>query len=97
MKFDTIIIGGGLSGLTCGIALAKKGKKAAVVCGGQSSLHFNSGSFDLMGYNDGKAVDDPAQTAGQLPGTHRTKMFLCMERFCPMRWNRNDIFHSHDF
>lgn len=63
MKFDTIIIGGGLSGLTCGIALAKKGKKAAVVCGGQSSLHFNSGSFDLMGYNDGKAVDNPAQTA----------------------------------
>lgn len=70
MKFDTIIIGGGLSGLTCGIALGKKGKKAAVVCGGQSSLHFNSGSFDLMGYNDGKAVDNPAQTAGQLPGTH---------------------------
>ena len=24
----------------------------------------------------------------------RTKMFLCMERFCPMRWNRNDTFHG---
>ncbi len=70
MKFDTIIIGGGLSGLTCGIALAKKGKKTAVVCGGQSSLHFNSGSFDLIGYNDGKEVDDPAKTASQLPESH---------------------------
>ncbi len=70
MKFDTIIIGGGLSGLTCGIALAKKGKKTAVVCGGQSSLHFNSGSFDLIGYNDGKEVADPTQAASQLPESH---------------------------
>ncbi len=70
MKFDTIIIGGGLSGLTCAIALAKKGKKAAVVSGGQSSLHFNSGSFDLIGYNDGKEVDDPTKAAGQLPTSH---------------------------
>ena len=67
MKFDTIIIGGGLSGLTCGIALAKKGKNVAMVYGGQSNLHFNSGSFDLIGYNDGKEVADPTQAAGQLP------------------------------
>ena len=70
MKFDTIIIGGGLSGLTCGIALAKKGKKVAVVSGGQSSLHFNSGSFDLIGYKDGKEIDDPAKAASQLPASH---------------------------
>jgi hypothetical protein len=31
-------------------------------------------------------------TALQVPD--RTKMFLCMERFCPMRWNRNDTFHG---
>ena len=70
MKFDTIIIGGGLSGLTCGIALAKKGKKVAVVSGGQSSLHFNSGSFDLIGYNDGKEIDDPTKAVSQLPASH---------------------------
>lgn len=70
MKFDTIIIGGGLSGLTCGIALAKKGKKVALVCGGQSSLHFNSGSFDLIGYNNGKEIDDPTKAASQLPASH---------------------------
>ncbi len=70
MKFDTIIIGGGLSGLTCGIALAKKGKKVAMACGGQSSLHFNSGSFDLIGYNDGNEVADPTQAIGQLPESH---------------------------
>jgi glycerol-3-phosphate dehydrogenase subunit B len=40
MKFDNIIIGGGLSGLTCGITLAKAGKKVAVITAGQSTLPF---------------------------------------------------------
>ena len=31
MRYDTIIIGGGLSGLTCGIALAKGGQRVAVI------------------------------------------------------------------
>lgn len=72
MKFDTIIIGGGLSGLTCGIALAKakEGKSIAVVCAGQSSLHFNSGSFDLVGYQEGKEAGDPLEALRQLPDSH---------------------------
>ena len=41
MRYDTIIIGGGLSGLTCGIALAKGGQRVAVIGAGQSTLHFN--------------------------------------------------------
>lgn len=51
MKFDTIIIGGGLSGLVCGITLAEKGKRTAVISAGQSCLHYFSGSFDLLGYD----------------------------------------------
>lgn len=70
MKFDTIIIGGGLSGLTCGIALAQAGQHVAVVSAGQSSLHFNSGSFDLIGYKDGQEVEDPLKALSQLPETH---------------------------
>ena len=70
MKFDTIIIGGGLSGLTCGIALAKKGQKVSMVYGGQSNLHFNSGSFDLMGYHDGNIVASPSEAINQLPASH---------------------------
>ena len=52
MKFDIIIIGGGLSGLTAGIALAEAGKDVALVSAGQSSLHFGSGSLDLLGCDE---------------------------------------------
>ena len=52
MKFDTIIIGGGLSGLVAGIDLSRKGQKCLIVSSGQSALHFFSGSFELCSLAD---------------------------------------------
>lgn len=56
MKFDTIIIGGGLSGLVTGISLSKKGQKCLIISSGQSALHFFSGSFELYG-SEGNPLD----------------------------------------
>ncbi len=71
MKFDTIIIGGGLSGLCCGISLAQAGKKVAIAATGQSSLHFFSGSFDMLGYDiQEKEVEHPLEAIAQLPDSH---------------------------
>ncbi|MBO4487857.1 MAG: anaerobic glycerol-3-phosphate dehydrogenase subunit B [Bacteroidaceae bacterium] len=69
--FDTIIIGGGLSGLTAGIALARGGQRVAIATSGTSTLNCFSGSFDLLGYDDkGKEVQSPLSAAEGLPATH---------------------------
>ena len=71
MKFDTIIIGGGLSGLTAGITLAAHGKRVAILATGQSKLHLMSGSLDLLSYNiDGTPVLNPIEAAAALPPAH---------------------------
>lgn len=70
MKFDTIIIGGGLSGLTCGISIAKTGRRVAIVSAGQNTLHFNGGFMELLGNIDGTEVSNPIKAINQLPDSH---------------------------
>lgn len=70
MKFDTIIIGGGLSGLMAGVRLTQGGQKVAIITSGQSALHFLSGSFGLLGKKDGKEVANPIEAIKDLPATH---------------------------
>lgn len=73
MKFDTIIIGGGLAGLLAGIKLLENGKKVAIVSAGQSALHFCSGSFELLGRLGGKFVERPFEAIDSLPAAHPLK------------------------
>ena len=74
MQFDTVIIGGGLAGLICGIRLQKAGHKTAIISAGQSVMHFSSGTFDLLNrMPDGTPVENPLKAIDALPETHPYK------------------------
>ena len=71
MRFDTIIIGGGLSGLVSAIECARTGRKTAIVSAGQSALHFWSGSFELLGkVGDKTVIENPLGQINQLDESH---------------------------
>ncbi|MEW6266677.1 MAG: glycerol-3-phosphate dehydrogenase subunit GlpB [Thermodesulfobacteriota bacterium] len=56
MKYDLVVIGGGLAGLTCGLKAVHEGLSCAVFSDGMSALHFSSGSIDLLGRHPGREV-----------------------------------------
>ena len=71
MKFDVVLIGGGLSSLVWGISLQRAGKRCLMVSGGQNALHFSSGAFGLLGFRpDGSAVERPLEELDKLPENH---------------------------
>ena len=48
MKYDVIVIGGGMAGYTSAIRCLEKGLKTALINNGRSALHFSSGSVELL-------------------------------------------------
>ncbi len=56
MNYDCLIVGGGFSGLTCGIRCQGAGLSTAIISAGMSALHFSSGSIDLVGYDHERKI-----------------------------------------
>ncbi|MGU5593860.1 glycerol-3-phosphate dehydrogenase subunit GlpB [Aeromonas sanarellii] len=65
MKFDSIVIGGGMAGLSAALRLAEAGQKTLLMASGQSALHFSSGSVDLL-----ESEGDPRAALPDFMTTH---------------------------
>jgi glycerol-3-phosphate dehydrogenase subunit B len=65
MKFDNIIIGGGMAGLSAALRLVEAGQKTLLMASGQSALHFSSGSVDLL-----ESEGDPRTTLPAFMAAH---------------------------
>lgn len=86
-------MGGGLSGLTCGIRLQEKGARCAVISTGMSALHFSSGSIDLFGYNGhGRTVYRPFEYLDEFAGSNPRHPYA----FCGARQVREALFYFRD-
>jgi glycerol-3-phosphate dehydrogenase subunit B len=57
MSPDVVIVGGGMSGLAAGVALAEGGASVLVVAKGAGSLQLAPGTIDLLGYSDQRVTD----------------------------------------
>ncbi|WP_252180246.1 glycerol-3-phosphate dehydrogenase subunit GlpB [Endozoicomonas sp. 4G] len=67
MKFDSLVIGGGLAGMVCGIRCAQAGLKTGIVSKGESGLSFASGTIDVLGHDtDGQVLLNPFEGIEQL-------------------------------
>jgi glycerol-3-phosphate dehydrogenase subunit B len=69
-EFDTLVIGGGFSGLLAALVAAEKGKKVAILTTGAGSLTIGGGTVDLLGYINKKPVKNPYEAMGELAPNH---------------------------
>ena len=69
-KTDIVVVGSGIAGMTAALTAAQSGKKVTLLTHGVGSLAISSGSIDVLGYVDGKAVADPFAAMADLPATH---------------------------
>lgn len=72
LRSDVIVVGGGIAGLTAGIAAARAGAAVQVISATESSLRQSSGLVDVLGYpsRNGGPVADPYGAIATLPNTH---------------------------
>jgi glycerol-3-phosphate dehydrogenase subunit B len=69
MRYDVVVIGAGVAGLTAATRLAEHGARVCVLAKGMGSTHLAPGTIDVLGY-DGERVESPASALPDFVSRH---------------------------
>ena len=69
LRYDAVVIGAGVAGLTAATRLAEEGATVCVVAKGVGSTHLAPGTVDVLGY-DPDPVDSPADSLRSFVDAH---------------------------
>jgi glycerol-3-phosphate dehydrogenase subunit B len=69
MRWDAVVVGAGVAGLSAGLRLAESGRRVLVLAKGVGATHLAPGTIDVLGY-DGARVDSPADALPAFASAH---------------------------
>jgi glycerol-3-phosphate dehydrogenase subunit B len=70
MRYDVVVIGAGVAGLSAGARLAENGARVCVLAKGMGSTHLAPGTVDVLGYQGGERVESPASSLPDFISRH---------------------------
>ena len=69
MRFDCVVVGAGLAGMTAGVRLAEGGRRTVVLSKGIGSLYLGGATIDVLGYSP-ELVESPAAALPRFTEAH---------------------------
>jgi glycerol-3-phosphate dehydrogenase subunit B len=79
MKWDAVVVGAGVAGLTAALRLADSGRRVLVVAKGVGATHLAPGTVDVLGYADAR-VDDPMRALPEFAAAHPQHPYALLRR-----------------
>src|SRR5438094_5611833 len=69
MRYDTVVVGAGVAGLTAAVRLAEAGQRVVVLAKGMGSTHLTGATIDILGYAPDRVLS-PARALPGFVGSH---------------------------